>query len=342
MKARTAVTLSWVLWSSGYYLYYPFYSLVAERVVGEAGLGRLYFFVTVINVFLPLIGALVAERLGVRLAIPISLTLSGIGVAMIPLANSPVTLYLCSVLSFAFFLGLPSYYAVMSKLGEGTISFVWAVSLLPSLVFPTLGGTIVQYFGFVLDFALAGILVVLASLFTFSLDDARERGRLHSPSVIPMLVIVPISVISPFFTPILSSLGLDYQEIGILISVSELLGMFMAFYLRRLGSLGLTISLLVFSMIYFTSVNPWVGVTYGAWEAIIPLSLDYAVNDKTIRGYSVTISSQQVGWLVGYAVDSVLGDPGLLLMISSVVSLTLAVLSIPLTRRALQGRRASS
>ena len=342
MRARTAVTLSWVLWSSGYYLYYPFYSLVAERVVGEAGLGRLYFFVTVVNVFLPLMGALVGERLGVRLAIPISMALSGVGVALIPLANSPITLYLSSVVSFAFFLGLPSYYAVMSKLGEGTISFVWAVSLLPSLVFPALGGSIAQYFGFIPDFALAGILVVLAGLFTLSLDDVRERGRLRRPSVIPMLVIVPISVISPFFTPILSSLGLDYQEIGILVSASELLGMFMALYLRKLGSPGLTISLLVFSMVYLTSVNPWLGVTYGAWEAIIPLSLDYAVNDKTIRGYSVTISSQQVGWLVGYAVDAVLGDPELLLMISSIISLALAVLSVPLTRRALQGRRASS
>ncbi|MGC9105021.1 MAG: MFS transporter [Thermoprotei archaeon] len=328
MRARDYFALSWLLWGAGYAVYYPFYPLFAESVVGERNLGALYAEVTLIAALLPLAGSFLAERLGPRTTIVAGQLLAGVGTALIPFAQTWETLVAATLVAYAFFLALPSFYAAMSELGEGTISRVWTVSLIPTVLLPFVGGEAIQRLGFTWAFLASGLLTGSSGIpFLFFKEVKAKIGEFGPFSPLPMLSVVPIAVSYPFFTPILKDSGLSYSTVGAVVSSSEVLGMLMAVYLPKFRHKGFVASLLAFSLTPLVLLNPWLGVAFGAWEAVIPLSLEFSRFEKSVRGYAVVNSTQQLGWLAGFAVDSVIASPGEAVLVSSAASLALAAYS---------------
>jgi MFS family permease len=338
LKARDYFALSWLLWGAGYAIYYPFYPLLAKTIVGEMNLGILYAEVASVGALLPILGAFVAERVGPRTTIIMGQLLSGVGTALIPLAQSWESLVAATLVVYMFFLALPSFYAAMSELGEGTISRVWTVSLIPTVLLPYFGGETIQRLGFTWAFFLSGLLTASSGLlFLFSRDVRARVGRFGSFSPLPMLSIVPIAVSFPFFTPVLEDSGLSYSLIGAVVSASEALGMLMAVYLPKFRLKGFIASLLVFSLTPLVLVTPYSGVVFGSWEAIIPLSLEFSRFEKSVRGFAVVNSTQQLGWLLGFTIDSVLASPRDALLMSSVMSLFVALYSYASVRPRREG-----
>jgi len=318
-------TVSWLIWGAGYAVYYPFYPLFAERFVGQGGLGLLYAELAVFGMLFPILGAELGARIGPRGVIALGMASSGLGLALIPLAWNYPTFLAFSVTSYAFFIALPNFYSWMASLGEGTISTVWAASVLPMIIFPLVGGGVVQYLGFTFVFLVGGLLTALSGLVVLSQGDPSvEAGKYQRISPVPMACVVPIAMTFPYLTPTLNDLGLNYLAVGLLMSLAEFLGMVLSYSMPKLRTWGLVISLLIFSLVPLVYINVGFGVAFGAWEAVIPLSLEFAVFNKSLRGYAAVNSSQQFGWLLGFLTDSALRAPEQSLLLSSALSIALA------------------
>ncbi|MEM3352208.1 MAG: hypothetical protein QW799_05245, partial [Saccharolobus sp.] len=72
--------------------------------------------------------------------------------------------------------------------------------------------------------------------------------------------------------------------------------------------------------IVFYSFSPAMAIFFGAWEAIIPLTLEYFPSRKSPEDFAIINVMQGLGWIMGYIVDYTLGNINLLLVSSGIIA----------------------
>jgi len=319
---------SWFIWGLSYYLYYPFVSLYIVKFVKDVTL--VYLISTIFAIPLPLIGSKLARKIGLVKAMIIGGIVSGIGLSMFGLAKDLSLLIISYVITSGFFLALPSYYSYMNNLGKGTISIVWAVSILPSLFTPYIGGIIASFLGLREVFIIAGIIMIFTGIPLLGLEEISvkdEEIKLNYKMLIPILVILPLALAFPFIYLVLKeNYSMSYEEIGVIATLAEILGAFFTFLYSRLGrKFLLSVYLLLFSLVSLVYVNPFFSVFFGLWEAIIPSALEES-REKSPEAFGLINSMQQFGWFIGYLASYFAFSARLSLLVSSILALILGLL----------------
>jgi len=342
-KKAVSLTISWILWSVGYYLFYPFLSIFLNKVISEPNIPKFYMILQIFAVPLPLIGGFLGEKLGRDKLIIISMGLSGVGLILLPFSHDFTSAIIFGLIYYLFGLSLPNYYIYMSSIGKGYISLIWGYSILPSLFSPYLGGVIAESLSIETVFRIAGVFFILAGLpiFYINNDENVKSNNLTNDVIkidlrrvfLPMICIIPIAIISPFiYLYIFNKYNLDYIEIGILSTLAEVLGMILVFIhykVKRTKEI-LSVSLFLFSLISLTYYNPIPVIFFGLWESIIPLSLEYAIPKQPVKVIPLINSLQFSSWLIGYVISYAINNPDYLILLSSIlVLIDLIILNFP-------------
>lgn len=328
-RDSTIIAISWIVWGAGFYIYYPFYSILLSKYIGESALGQFFTYLELITVPFPILGALLFRKIGAKNVIILGMALSGFGVFMIPYFKNYFELLLVSGMSSSFYFSLPNYYSLMKAKGSGTLTRIWAISVLPAVLFPILGGTTAQVLGIKYPFVIGGILTGISGFIIMPVSDKIKSGPFKisiKKDPTPFLCIIPIALVTPFLMPELVRVyHMNYFDIGIIDSMLETLGMISGFLLPYAKRLGLSISLFIYSSISLL-YNSWpFSLAFGMREAIIPLSLDYWISPNSPEGISLINTTQQIGWVIGYGISWILNSPQKSIVLSSLISLILAI-----------------
>lgn len=291
-------------------------------------IGLLYFIGQLVGTPLPLVGAELGRRYSPKVGVYIFMLLSGLGIATMGLGNSLD--HLVSYLLYQSFLGaLPCYYFLMSGRGRGTISLIWAVSIIPSVAVPAVGGGIVTDLGFRSLFLLAGIFLSASALPVMFLDDGSQSPEGYVPKrgmLLYSLTVLPVALAFPFIYLLTDvTFSLPYYELGVLSSASEVIGMLSLLTLPRLKRIDpLPLSLMVFSLSFISLYNPLGLLPFGLWEAVIPFSLEKVSEYNSLKALAYVNTLQSAGWSLGYGLS--LFFPGRLsIEVSSVIALSLSL-----------------
>ncbi|BCU66999.1 hypothetical protein HS7_04360 [Sulfolobales archaeon HS-7] len=334
------ISASWFLWGAGYYLYYPFLSIYLVRFFPEDLLGYFFLLLTAVTIPLPLVGSMLAKLVGPKIVTVVGMILSGTGIILMYIANSFVIALIYMLLYYCFFLSLPNYYYLMRGLGEGVLSRVWAISIIPSIALPAVGGILASLIGVRVIFLIAGLLIALSSLPIIFMKEVREvkKGKriLVRSTTIPFLVVIPISLTFPYIYLLLKLVyGFSYYTIGIFSTFAELLGFLVLItlsYFRKSISI-LSIVLLLFSSIVLVYVIPDFSIMFGLWEVLIPLSIEVIPPLTSIDDYALVTSIQQGGWFVGYIIDSAVQRPNYAIIGASFVSICIGLTIIVVAKK---------
>ena len=318
---------SWFIWGLSYYLYYPFVSLYIIKFIKDVTL--VYLISTIFAIPFPLIGGKLARKIGLVRTMILGGIISGIGLIMVGLSNSLFWLIISYIITSGFFLALPSYYSYMNNLGKGTISIVWAISILPSFFTPYIGGVIASLLGLREVFIIAGIIMIFTGLPLIRLkeiDVPYGMTRLNYKFLIPIVVILPIALALPFIYLVLKEVYfMSYEEIGEIATLAEILGAFFTFlYSMFTKKFFLSVYLFLFSLVFLVYINPFFSIFFGLWEAIIPSALEESTG-KSPEALGLINTLQQVGWFIGYLVSFLAFSPRLSLLASSILALILGI-----------------
>lgn len=328
-RGELNIAVSWILWGAGYYAYYPFLSIFLVRFMPETRLGLFYTILTAAAVPIPILGAALGKAIGVKRTMTLGMALSGLGLMTLGFADSMASALFSLILYYLFFLSLPHFYAYMSSMGRGTIARIWGISILPSIIMPTIGGYVATAFSLEMDFLLSGAAVLISAAPLITINDLvpNHDGSPKTSSLIPFLVILPIALASPYVYLVDKMIyGLSYSSIGIIATIAELMGMISALMGSRIKRNSfLAVNLGLFSLIGLLGINYVFAVFYGFWESIIPLSLE-GIKARGPRDYAVINSMQQLGWLSGYISSAALNEPIVAIQASSAISILMAIL----------------
>lgn len=193
-----------------------------------------------------------------------------------------------------------------------------------------IGGAIAQLLGIRYVFLTAGLFMTLSGLPVLGLEYDKESivfyENTRKLNPLPGLVIIPISLASPFVFLITKDLyNLSYVAVGVLATMSEVIGMVVVFLSAGRNKL-LPIYLMLFSLVYLVFFNPLFSLAFGLWEVLIPLAIE-EVNGSSISAYSRMISLQQIFWLIGYVASLLALSVKFALLISAISSLVLAFIA---------------
>lgn len=320
---------SWLLWSTSYYLYIPFLSIYLSSFIPELKLSLLYAGVQAISLPYPIIGARLSKKNKI-FPIVIGMSLSGLGLILLVISKNLYEALIFMAINYLFYLSLPSYYSLMAEIGEGIITKVWSLSIIPSIIMPSVGGIIAQYFGLRVLFILSGFLLSLSflpllnlNISNFTNDNFKLRFTLGT--LIVIIIILPIAMASPYiYLVIYKHFNLTKEQVGFIATLAEILGMLLSLFSSKFISKKkylLSFSLFVFSLIIFYNFSPFVAIFFGSWEAIIPLTLEYfPSNRKNPEDFAIINVMQGIGWVSGYLLDYSFNNVKLLLISSSVIA----------------------
>ena len=330
----TKLAGSWFIWGLSYYIYYPFVSLYIVKFVKDVTL--VYLISTIFVIPFPLIGGKLARKIGLVNAMKLGGIISGIGLILMGLSNSLFWLIASYVITSGFFLALPSYYSYMNNLGKGIISAVWTISIIPSLFAPYIGGVIASLLGLREVFIISGIIMIFISVPLIGLkgiDVPSEKVKVNYKVLIPILVILPLALASPFIYLVLKEVYLmSYKEIGEIATLAEILGAFLTFlYSRFTKRFFLSIYLFLFSLVYLVYINPFFSIFFGLWESIIPSALEES-REKSPEAFGVINSLQQVGWFTGYLASFLTFSAKLSLLLSSILAIILGMIFLSIKK----------
>ena len=328
MKKVGLIMLSWVFWGISYYFSYPFISIYTTSFIPSQYVSLLYVLFTLFAIPMPVLGAKTSRSLGVVKTMWLGMFISGFGYLIVALAKDFTELAIGFIISYTTFLSLPNFYSYMSSCGKGVITRVWGFSILPSLFTPVIGGFLADYFGIRLVFLVAGVFNWVSSVPILFLEEkVLPRGKItfSRKSLIPILVIFPISLVFPYvYLEIKTTYNLNDFFVGVLATLAEIFGMFLTFISSYIRRPFLPVYLAIFSFLPLMLVSPCFSVLFGSWEAIIPSALE-EVDDRSPETYASINSLQQIGWLMGFIASAISFSPVLSIFISSGVSLTLAL-----------------
>ncbi len=332
-----SLLLSWTLWSVAYYMYFPFLSIYFSKFVPEGEVGLLYLAFQVSSLPFPFLGAKLHRR-GPSVPIVLGMGMSGLGLSLLSIARDAVEVVAFMVINYSFYLALPSYYLLMERQGEGTITRIWAFSILPSLFMPSVGGALAQLIGLRGLFAVSGIVLassLLPMLKVNCMGEEGARGGLPKSALAIPIMILSVSMASPYvYLLAYLDFSLSKFQVGELSTLAEVVGMAFSFassYYRE-KRVALALSLALFSLVSLLGFSPFFALFFGLWEAIIPLSTEvFAGRTSSVEDYAVVVALGDLGWALGYLVDSMWDNARLAILSAGLVSL-LTGLSLVLGR----------
>ncbi|AOL15571.1 hypothetical protein BFU36_01165 [Sulfolobus sp. A20] len=320
---------SWLIWSCSYYLYYPFLSIYFSQFVSESKISLLYLSFQAISLPYPIIGAWL-YKYNRKLPVIIGMIIGGLGLILLPFSKNLYEMVIFMALNYLFYLSLPSFYSFMSEEGQGVITKIWSISIIPSLIMPSIAGLIAQYLGLRLLFIISGIIFSLASIPVLKIGSNKvligESSIKMSISLLfILLLILPIAISTPYiYLAVYLRFNLSKIELGVIVTIAEILGMIFSYISSRYikdGKYLLSSSLILFSLISLYDFSPFFAIFFGMWEVIVPLSLElYTPRRNVVSDYAITIIIQSIGWLMGYAIDYLFGNVRILLVTSSIVA----------------------
>ncbi len=329
-----SLLVSWIIWSAAYYMYYPFVSIYLSRFVEESKLSLFFAVFQAVSLPLPLIGAKIGKGNRI-LPIIVGMLVGGIGMAMLPFSRNILEATIFMSLNYFIFLSLPSYYSLMSEIGEGTITRIWSLSILPSIIMPSLGGVIAQYLGLRWLFVIGGIILAISFLpmanFSYiSLGRISLSFKISMRSFLPSILILPIAMEFPYiYLVVYGYFHLTKEIVGIIATLAEILGIVLSYLASKVISRKkyfLSLSLFLFSLTSLYFLSPTIAIFFGCWEAIVPLTLEYFSYRKTVYDFALINIMQGLGWIFGYLIDYLIPNISLLLLSSSLIAFLLGLI----------------
>ncbi|WP_149564582.1 MFS transporter [Sulfuracidifex tepidarius] len=326
MRVNLPIASSWFLWGSSYYLYYPYLSIYLQKVLGD-NFSFSFVIFTLAAISFSLLGGISHRLIGVKASAFLGMFLSGIGLFLIRSSSAPIPLLLSGILTYSFFVSLPNFYSMMSSLDSKCIARVWSISIIPSLFMPLVGGMISQYLGISAVFLIASIISFASGIPVLLLRVTLRGGRGESMKLLPFLSMIPIAMVFPYvYVYLRLNFGFSLEEIGLISTVAEAIGMISSFLSTKTTSRTAMIALLIlFSFLGLESEIPYFSITFGLWEAIIPVSLEGS-NSVTPQDFGKVNAAQQSGWLIGFVLSYLLGEKSL--VFSPIISIILALLVV--------------
>ncbi|MFP3164723.1 MAG: hypothetical protein RXQ76_02585 [Acidianus sp.] len=318
MRLLLKLAISWILWGIGFYLYYPFLSIFLVRYIKPSELGFFYLTTLIFSLPLPYLGGKINKKFGDKYSIILGMSISGTGILLLPFASSIILLYIFMIMYNSFYIALPAFYELMEIEGKSTISKVWAISVLPSIFMPSIGGMISQYLGFTYLFIISAFFIIFSFLPLITQKEIKNVDPKIEFYPIISLIILPVALSSQFIYLVIKELyNLSDTLIGIIATFAELLGSIIAFTSSFISSKkAVNLSLILFSLQSLIIISPYFSAFYGLWESIIPLSLSISK-----KNYVSAVTMQMIGWILGYLIASIIQSPRDAIFLSSVLSL---------------------
>lgn len=323
MKLLLKLAISWILWGIGFYLYYPFLSIFLARYIKPSELGFFYLTTLIFSLPLPYLGGIINKKFGGKYSIILGMSLSGMGVLLLPFAPSVILLYIFMIMYNSFYIALPAFYELMEMEGRGTISKVWAISILPSIFMPPIGGMVSQYLGFTYLFIISALFIISSFLPLITQKEIKDEDTKIEFYPIITLITLPVALSTQFIYLVIEEMyNLSYTLVGIIATFAELLGSGVAFAFSYISSKkAINLSLILFSLQSLVILSPYFSIFNGLWESIIPLSLSMSK-----KNYVSKITMQIIGWILGYAIASIIRSPIDAIFLSSIMSIIVLVI----------------
>ncbi|MUN29676.1 hypothetical protein [Sulfuracidifex metallicus] len=312
MKVNLPIASSWFLWGASYYLYYPYLSIYLENIIGS-GFSLAFVVFTISAIPFSLFGGQIHRRLGVNLSAFIGMVVSGTGLFLIQISSSTFTVILAGIMAYAFFISLPNFYSMMMALDSKCIARIWSLSIVPSLFMPFIGGLISTYYGINWVFILASVLALASSIPILGVHVKPKAKGGKSNVFIPFLSMIPIAIVFPFVYLYLKvHFGFSLEDIGIISTIVEMIGFVTSYLSTRMPNwLALSLYLFIFSLVGGETFFPYFSLSFGLWEAIIPVSLEGS-QSYSPEEFGRVNAFQQIGWLVGFVISYLAGSTSLI------------------------------
>ena len=327
---RYAILASWTLWGLSLYLFSPYLSPLLEQILHNPELvGIVYAVSSPFSVFFSLLPKWFNGR--DTLLIPLSLTVSGIGLLILGISGNQILAIIGLILYNFYWASVPLYYVLMSNLGDKCFTKVWAISMIPAIIVPPIGGLLFSMLGIREIFIISGIIMATASLPMLKIEARFKEEGEGRTSYLPLIfTILPLSIALPF---LYIERGVSESLIWLIYAIGEGLGIGMSLVLWRFRN-GLSLALMIFSGVMMSALYPQLGgVFYGTSEALVALGVD-AVKPKDLNNAVKATFIESALWGVGYVIASLLYVVWASLplifagLIAILFSLTLIVLSL--------------
>ncbi len=318
MRANLPISASWFLWGSGYYLYYPYISIYLQKVLGNS-FSYSFIVFTLFAIPFSLLGGVLHRVLGVKGSAILGMGLSGVGLFLLQMSSTPFDVLMSGVMIYTFFISLPNFYSAMASLDSKCIARIWSISVIPSTFMPAVGGFLSQSFGIPFVFLISAIITAASGLPVSMAKFTIKDNSSTSLKVLPFLSMIPIATSFPFVYVRLTHFGFSLEEVGIMSTLAEVIGLTASFLSTRAENFKAMVVLMsLFSLVGLESEFPYFSLAFGLWEAIIPVSLEGS-NSTTPWQFGVINAFQQMGWLIGFVVSYIVGERSLL--VSSLFSI---------------------
>ncbi|BCU70357.1 hypothetical protein [Stygiolobus caldivivus] len=302
MRTLKYIAISWTLWGISLYLFSPYLTILLESSISSPVLiGLSYIISSIVGVVLINLLRL-AKNSNVNLMIKIPLVTSGVGLLIMGLINSPLAAVIGLVLYNSYWLSVPFFYYALSSAEKEQFSKTWAISMLPALVLPVIGGMIVLNAGVRTVFVISGAIMMLSTLPLnwVKLNPEGESFQKEDINLLPLIFSVfPLSLALPFLYEVkffeLSAVWLSYE-------IGEIVGIILTWVSWKSKN-SLPISLLIFSTVVINSLVSVGGFYYGLSEAVLSTGVG-GVNPRSFRSAIRVALTEASLWTIGYIVSS--------------------------------------
>ena len=298
MRYTTAIVLSWTLWGLALYLYSPYLTVFLKSIVKEDFIGILYVLSSIVGLVFALLPTITNKIKEITVT---SLIISGLGLILLAFANNVELVSLSILLYSIYWASVPVFYLLM----QNDVAKIWAISMIPALIIPFIGGKIVALLGLKGIFVTSGIFMALSALPLINVE-IQDRGGLvlerkdEKINILSLIfAILPLSIALPYLyvnTPL--------NLIPIIYALGEGVGIAMTLFLSKARK-GLAIALFTFSLILLNNVIPFGAIFYGISEALTALGID-KIKIRSLKS-SVKVTLAEISmWLIGYAIATAL------------------------------------
>ena len=298
MRFLKYIAMSWTIWGISLYLFSPYLTILLEHSINSNLIGLTYVISSIAGVFL--LASL--GRTKSREVVEGSLVLSGVGLLLLGLIQSPITSVLGLILYNSYWVAVPFFYYELSRGEKEEFSKAWAISMVPAIILPIIGGMIVLHAGLNAVFVVAGIVMMLSAIplrwVKFEVKEGEGSSQL---SLIPLIFsVLPLSLALPFLYEVrffeLSAVWITYE-------IGEIVGILITLMSWRIKN-PLQLSLLLFSTVFINSFISVGGFYYGLSEALLSVGVE-SVRPKSYRDAVKVALAEALIWTIGYIVASI-------------------------------------
>ncbi len=299
MRFLKYIAISWTLWGISLYLFSPYLTILLESSISIPFLVDLTYIISSIAgiLFINLLKVFRDESIA-----KISIVVSGLGLIILGLSNNAVSAILGLLTYNTYWIAVPFFYYNLSKAEKEQFSKTWAISMIPALILPIVGGLISLHIGVRAIFIISGVLMILSAVpLTWVKFNIEGEGRSENrESLIPLIFsVLPLSLALPFLYELrsfeLSTVWLTYE-------IGEVVGILLTWISWRNNN-SLAVALLIFSTVIVNSFVALGGFYYGLSEAVLSSGVG-SVNPRSFKTAIRVATMEASLWTIGYIMSS--------------------------------------